>query len=93
MEAAQAIALSASFSVHPTKFFVLTGDGASDGFGQSACQDNWVGGGVGDGRARGAVGDGGSARCDGNNISDIGGQVGHSGTNEKSGNNGETHLD
>jgi hypothetical protein len=93
MEAAQAIALSASFSFHPTKFFVLTGDGASDGFGQSASQDNWVGGGVGDGRARWAVGDGGSARCDGNNIGDIGGDVGHSGTSEESGNNGETHLD
>jgi hypothetical protein len=53
-----------------------------------------VGGGGGDGGVRWAVGDGSSARCDGNNISNIGGAFpGHSGTGEESGNNGELHLD
>lgn len=37
---------------------------------------------------RWAVGDGGSARCDGNNIGNIGGAVGQNGTSEKSSDNG-----
>jgi len=68
------------------------GDGASAGLGGGPGQNNWVRGGVGYGRARWAVGDGGSARCDSNNIGDIGGALGHDGTSEESGNNGETHL-
>ena len=83
-----------SFSFHPLAFAVLTGDSASVGIGDSAGQDNWVRAGRGHSGARWAVGDSGSARCDGNNIGDIGGAIGHNGTNEKSGrNNGETHLD
>lgn len=58
-----------------------------------AGQDNWVGVGGGHSGASRAVGDRGSAGCDGNNIGDIGGEFGHSGTGEESGNKGETHLD
>jgi len=92
-EAAQAMEMSVHFPAHSLSSSILTGDGASAGGGDGAGQDNWVRSGRGHCRTCRAVGDGGSARCDGNNIGDIGGALGHDGTSEESRDNGETHLD
>jgi len=72
----------------------VDGAGGSGSCGLSALGDhNWVGGGVNLGAASWAVGYSRSARSDGKNIGDIGRAIGNNCTSEKSGNNGETHLD
>jgi hypothetical protein len=55
--------------------------------------NNWVASCRGDSASGWAVGHGRSARCDGDDISHIGGRVGHNGSGKKNGGNGETHFE